>query len=162
MLGDERSGRIWTSSTHKLLLDRGQILIERIDSERKKWMRIPETGVYVYDDEMTLEVMEQQIGDDFVVSKAAKRVCVDSERIVFPLTIRPLQNADRFVPFGMKHTKLVSDYLTDLKRSLFDKQRQLVVTDAEDRIVWLVGERMDDRFRITPSTKVVLRLSLRE
>lgn len=70
-------------------------------------------------------------------------------------------NADRFVPFGMKQSKLVSDYLTDRKRSLFDKRRQLVVADADGRIVWLVGERVDDRFRITPSSSVALILSLR-
>ena len=162
VLDDERTGKIWESPTHKLLIDRGRILIEQNGKERNKWMHIPETGVYLYDDNATLEVKELQIDNDFKVSKAANCVCVDRQRITFPLVIRPIQNADRFVPFGMKRSKLVSDYLTDRKRSLFDKQRQLVVVDAEDRIVWLVGERVDDRFRITPSSTVALKLSLRE
>jgi tRNA(Ile)-lysidine synthase len=56
----------------------------------------------------------------------------------------------------MKGTKLVSDYLTDRKRSLFDKRRQLVVTDATGQIVWLVNERPADSFRVTDNTKMIL------
>ena len=95
------------------------------------------------------------------MSKADDSVCIDRRKVSFPLVVRPALNADRFVPFGMKQSKLVSDYLTDRKRSLFDKRRQLVVADADGRIVWLVGERVDDRFRITPSSSVALILSLR-
>jgi tRNA(Ile)-lysidine synthase len=60
----------------------------------------------------------------------------------------------------MKGSKLVSDYLTDQKRSLLDKRRQLVITDAQDRILWLIGERPDDRFRITVATTEILQLSI--
>ena len=60
----------------------------------------------------------------------------------------------------MKGSKLVSDYLTDQKRSLLDKRRQLVITDAQDRILWLIGERPDDRFRITVDTTEILQLSI--
>ena len=160
-LGKGRTGSLWTSSSHRLLIDRGRILMESIGSGRTAPLRIPETGVYVYDDSLTLEVSILPVGEGFIVSKAAHSVCVDRARTVFPLTLRPWKNGDRFVPFGMKHSRLVSDFLTDRKRSLFHKQRQLVVEDAEGRIVWLVGERIDHRFRITPSTGVALRLSLR-
>ena len=57
-------------------------------------------------------------------------------------------------------SKLVSDYLTDRKRSLFEKRRQLVVTDATGSLLWLVGERTDDRYRVSQATKEVLRLSM--
>ena len=53
---------------------------------------------------------------------------------------------------------LVSDYLTDRKKSLAEKQQQTVVADATGRIVWLVGERPDNRFRIATDTKNILRL----
>lgn len=161
MLGEEKTGKIWKSDTYELLFDRGRILMERNSVERKKQMRIPETGVYVYDDNATFEIKESEITEGFKVSKAADSVCIDRRKVSFPLVVRPALNADRFVPFGMKQSKLVSDYLTDRKRSLFDKRRQLVVADADGRIVWLVGERVDDRFRITPSSSVALILSLR-
>ena len=56
--------------------------------------------------------------------------------------------------------KLVSDFLTDRKATLLEKRRQLVVTSANGDILWLVGHRPDHRYRITPSTTTVLRLSI--
>jgi tRNA(Ile)-lysidine synthase len=60
----------------------------------------------------------------------------------------------------MTGRRLVSDFLTDLKLSLLEKRRQLVVTDATDTILWLVGLRTDNRFRVTPDTTAILRLTL--
>ena len=60
----------------------------------------------------------------------------------------------------MSGHRLVSDFLTDLKLSLLEKRRQLVVTDATGTILWLVGLRTDNRFRVTPDTPVILRLTL--
>jgi tRNA(Ile)-lysidine synthase len=65
-----------------------------------------------------------------------------------------------FCPFGMEGHKLVSDFLTDSKLSLLEKRRQLVVTDATGAILWLVGLRTDNRYRVTPQTTTILRLSL--
>ena len=82
------------------------------------------------------------------------------DSIKFPLTLRHIEQGDRFVPFGMNGMKLVSDYLTDRKKNVFEKRAQLVVTDAQQRIVWLVGERTDNRFRISKETSKALRLTL--
>jgi tRNA(Ile)-lysidine synthase len=56
--------------------------------------------------------------------------------------------------------RLVSDYLTDLKLSVLEKRRQLVITDATGTILWLVGHRTDNRFRVTNDTNSILRLTL--
>ena len=69
------------------------------------------------------------------------------------------ERGDRFIPFGMKGSKLVSDYLTDIKMNLFDKRRQLVVTSADGRIIWLVNQRPDNRCRLTSETKFVLKIT---
>ena len=58
----------------------------------------------------------------------------------------------------MKGSRLVSDYLTDLKLNLLEKRRQLVVTDVSGRIIWLVGHRADERFKVTSSTRFILRI----
>ena len=161
MLVCSETGRVVKSTTHELLIDRGRILIEKLAERRTKQIRIPETGVYIYDEDAVFEVNESEIDESFSIVKDARCACLDRRNIVMPLVVRPAMKADRFVPFGMKRSKLVSDYLTDRKRSLFDKRRQLVVMDAEGRIVWLVGERIDDRFRITHSSSVALTLALR-
>ena len=71
-----------------------------------------------------------------------------------------MEKGDRFVPFGMHHSKLLSDFLTDLKRSVFDKRRQLVVIDASGRVLWVVGERTDNRFRVDGNTAKILTLTM--
>ena len=161
-LSHGETGRTWGSSSHEILVNRGQILTQELGNERKKTMFVPETGVYIYDKRATIVVKEETIGGDFKISRIPNTVCVDRAKVSFPLTIRPIQRGDRFVPFGMKQFKLVSDFLTDRKRTLFDKRNQLVVTDANGRIVWLVGERVDDRVKITSDSSAVLILSLRE
>jgi tRNA(Ile)-lysidine synthase len=60
----------------------------------------------------------------------------------------------------MKGSRLVSDYLTDLKLSLWEKRRQLVMVDGHGEVIWLVGQRIDHRFRITDSTSSVLRIEV--
>ena len=121
---------------------------------------LPETGTYVFSDSLKIKVAAEDCGDDYVPSRAADCVCLDASDIKFPLTLRHIEQGDRFVPFGMNGMKLVSDYLTDRKKTVFEKRAQLVVTDAQQRIVWLVGERTDNRFRITPHTQQALRLTI--
>ena len=85
------------------------------------------------------------------------RVAVDAEGMEC-LQVRRIRPGDRFVPFGMKGSKLVSDFLTDRKKSLFARHRQLVVTHGE-QIVWVVGERPAQPYAIREgSTRRVLLL----
>lgn len=150
-----QTGRYFQSDTHELVIDRGRILVQGLQSQPTT-LRIPETGVYVYGNG---KVRVERL-DGAIVSRDAAMATLDASLVTFPLTLRPVREGDRFVPFGMTGSRLVSDYLTDLKVSLFDKRRQLVVTDAHDTIVWLVGRRTDNRFRISESTTSTLRISL--
>ena len=63
----------------------------------------------------------------------------DLSKVALPLIVRRSSTGDRFHPFGMNGSKLVSDYLTDRKFNLFDKRRQLVITDSDEKIIWLVN-----------------------
>lgn len=84
----------------------------------------------------------------FIVPKAREMACVNREKINFPLIIRRLKEGDYFMPFGMKGTKLVSNYLKDIKCSPQQRREQLVVTDMDGHIIWLAGHRIDDRYRL--------------
>jgi tRNA(Ile)-lysidine synthase len=85
---------------------------------------------------------------------------LDADKVQFPLTVRLVQQGDRFVPFGMKGSKLVSDYMTDQKVSILEKRHQEVVIDATGAIVWLIGRRTDNRFRVSKETTNVLRITI--
>ena len=156
------AGKIIASDSHELAFDRGSLLVQpktnAADAARS--MRIPETGTYVFSDSLKIKVAAEDCCDDYVPSRAAYCVCLDASDIKFPLTLRHIEQGDRFVPFGMTGMKLVSDYLTDRKKNVFEKRAQLVVTDAQQRILWLVGERTDNRFRISKETSKALRLTL--
>ena len=155
------TGKIITSCTHELAFDRSTLILQpKTPTLLVRPMHIPETGTYVLSDNMKLKVETEECGDRYEPSRTADCASLDASDIKFPLTLRHIQPGDRFVPFGMTGTKLLSDYLTDRKKNIFEKRAQLVLTDAQQRILWLVGERTDNRFRITPHTQQALRLTI--
>lgn len=155
------TGKIITSCTHELAFDRSTLILQpKTPTALVRPMHIPETGTYVLSDNLKLKVETEECGDRYEPSRTADCASLDASDIKFPLTLRHIQPGDRFVPFGMTGTKLLSDYLTDRKKNIFEKRAQLVLTDAQQRILWLVGERTDNRFRITPHTQQALRLTL--
>ena len=81
-----------------------------------------------------------------------------ADKLKYPLTVRRWQEGDWFIPYGMSGRKKVSDYLIDHKVPLPEKARQFVLLSG-DEIVWLVGRRIDDRYRLTAETENVLRIT---
>lgn len=144
-----------------MAIDRGRMLISE-KREPCRDLRMPEPGVYVYGDGRKLRLDVRPVDASFAISRQGCVATVDAADVAFPLTLRHVREGDRFVPFGMKGSKLVSDYLTDRKRNLFQKRGQLVVEDATGKIVWLVGERVDNRCRITGESKSALIMSFVE
>ena len=118
-------------------------------------MKIPETGIYVLKDGAKLQVSRS---NDVRIQRSKDYACLDASVVQFPLCIRPVAQGDRFIPFGMKGSKLVSDYLTDEKIAVADRQRQLVVADAQGHLLWLVGQRPAMPYCVTSSTKEMLLL----
>ncbi len=87
---------------------------------------------------------------------------IDADTVQQPLTLRRMQAGDRFRPYGMHSgSKLLSDYLTDRKVNILEKQRQVVVTDSTGAIIWVAPREIDDRYRITTKTTHILKLSLK-
>lgn len=82
---------------------------------------------------------------------------ISADNISGKLKVRVWKPGDKFVPLGMKGEKKISDFLIDEKISRFTKQDQLVLVDNK-KIIWLIGKRIDNRFRITTATKKVLEL----
>ena len=88
--------------------------------------------------------------------KSMEYISADKIRGVFQL--RKWKEGDRFYPLGMNGSKKISDFLIDEKISSVKKKEQLVLLNA-GKIVWVVGLRIDDRFKLTPNTKKVIKLS---
>jgi len=80
---------------------------------------------------------------------------LDFDKLKFPLRVRHWWHGDRFHPLGLKGTKLVSDFFNDNGFTTFQKRNTQIITDSEGEIVWIVGYRIDDRFKITEKTKTI-------
>lgn len=102
-----------------------------------------------------LNIEEREYTADFVIPRDTDKACFDADKLKSGLTIRKWQQGDVFVPFGMKGRKRVSDYLTDRKKSLTEKEQQWVLCCGKE-IAWLIGERTDNRFRIDETTRKVI------
>jgi tRNA(Ile)-lysidine synthase len=155
----ENSGKQFFSKTHRLLKDRQYIFIDKIKDESKNdfFLINQEQGSLIYPLRMQMEVMRDL---KFInISKSKNIAMLDFDLLKFPLVLRKWRQGDCFVPFGMKKEKKLSDYFTANKYSLIDKENQWILC-SEEKIIWIVGERIDDRFRISNTTKNILKIEV--
>ena len=153
-------GRVWESTTHALTINNNKIIVEPLFTCDSKEYRLIEEGLYHLNSKLSIEIKKESYSSDKGFSKDPKYIWIDADKVAFPLFIRLIKEGDRMIPLGMKGSKLISDMLTDSKVSYFDRQRQYVLLDNEQQIIWLLGHRIDDRYKITSSTKTVLKIKL--
>jgi len=136
-----------------LLVDRQRLIVEP-SMKPLKMMLVPEEGNYVMEDGTKISVKREY--EAVKVSKVPEHATLDAHNVLFPLKVRRVEEGDWMIPYGMKGRKLLSDMMTDKKMTVFEKRRQLVVVDAKDDVLWLVGQRIDNRYCVSSSTKEVL------
>ena len=96
-----------------------------------------------------------------MIPKCAEKACFDADKLEFPLTLRRWRQGDRFVPFGMKGSRKVSDYFSDKKYSLYQKEQAWLLCSGEN-ILWIVGERAAEQARIDNRTRRILEISAKK
>lgn len=154
------SGKVYESATHRLLRDREALVLEKKAVRPARLEKVlPLEGIMRVTDDVTFLISRSSYSSGGPLPREKNVICMDLDKVEFPLVVRTPQTGDRFMPFGMKGMKLVSDFLTDLKKNVFEKERQLLVCSG-DKIAWVVGERPDDRFRVTEHTRHILRIQL--
>lgn len=154
------SGKVYESATYRLLRDREALVFEKKAVRPARLEKVlPLEGIMRVTDDVTFLISRSSCSSGGPLPREKNVICMDLDKVEFPLVVRMPQTGDRFMPFGMKGMKLVSDFLTDLKKNVFEKERQLLVCSG-DKIAWVVGERPDDRFRVTEHTRHILRIQL--
>ena len=91
---------------------------------------------------------------------AGNEFYVDAEKLIFPLTIRSKKDGDKFQPFGMKSKKLLSDFFKDIKLNVFDKEQCRLLVNGNGDIMWLIGYRSDERYRVKGNETKLIKLSV--
>ena len=164
ILEADTGGMVHSEQGYDVLMDRSRLLLEP-SLKPMKSMRIPEEGTYILGNiggKSTENVRFSVKKCATFVSKVPHIATLDAAKVVFPLTIRRVEEGDWMIPFGMKGRKLLSDLMTDQKMNLFEKRRQLVVVDAQGVIVWAVGLRTDQRAAVSGHTKEVLEITQKQ
>lgn len=153
------TGKRFYSRDNAAWTDRGRIIVEPIGGDDPCEVTFGEDVHRVYAGNSAFYVEKLDIDQIPDTLAAGENVAmVDADRLAWPLVFRRWTDGDRFVPIGMAGgSKKVSDYLVDAKVSVPEKRRQFVLTSGGE-IVWLVGRRLDDRFKITPQTENVLKI----
>jgi len=157
-LRHDMTGRRFYSRERVAYVDRGTIVVAPITPDDACMTQV-ERGAqrsYCGNSVLYFEYTDIDTIKNFGVPEHIAQV--DADRLQFPLTLRRWREGDSFVPFGMTGRKKVSDFLIDAKVSMAEKQRQFVLLSGGE-IVWLVGRRIDDRYRLTPDTENVLRIT---
>lgn len=156
---DNSSGKIFYSPTHRLILNRKELILEPISDKKKshilnKEISIPENQKEIYQP-IRLTFTKKTKDKKFVIDPSAGAANLDLGKIRFPLTLRKWKRGDSFHPLGMDNKKKLSDYFINNKFSIPEKENAWLLCSGSD-IIWIAGHRIDHRYRVTTRTKEVL------
>jgi tRNA(Ile)-lysidine synthase len=152
------SGKYVQSHTHKIIKNRNWLIITSSLTTVAENILIEEEDKVVEFSNSKLE-MKQISAAGYKLSGSESVAQLDSDEIKFPLLLRKWKQGDYFYPLGMKKKKKLSRFFIDQKLSLTEKEN-IWVLEMNKKIIWIVGKRIDDRFKITPKTKNILKISL--
>jgi tRNA(Ile)-lysidine synthase len=154
-----RTGSQLFTNEYRLFKDRKELVVSKKTKEAGNFFELKKVEDFnLYSDCISAKIT--QYYDDFKIPESSDTACLDAGKISFPLVIRRWKHGDSFFPFGMKQRKKLSDYFIDNKYSVLEKE-QCLILESEGKIVWLINERIDNRFRITSSTKEILILKFK-
>ncbi len=166
---DAQSGKQVFSKTHRLLKDRDSLILseledtEEIDSfEITKNTSKIKTPIKLKFEKIDIPFdnkNDQNKVFDELIYDNKNTISIDYNKIKFPLEIRKWQKGDFFFPIGLNGKKKLSKYFKDEKMSLIEKESTWLLT-SEDNIVWVIGKRLDNRFKTTKHTSTILKIKL--
>jgi tRNA(Ile)-lysidine synthase len=149
-------GKQFFSPTHRLVRDREELILTPLteDEPRRYYLELEEGQIF---DPIDLEWVIIDNTENFRIPKDPNTACLDLDLLRFPLILRRWQKGDYFQPLGMQGMKKLSDFLIDEKVSRPDKEKVWLLASGQ-KILWVIGYRIDERFRITERTWQVLML----
>jgi tRNA(Ile)-lysidine synthase len=153
------SGKYISSSTHRIIKNRNWLIITPLSILEAAHILINETDKKINFEAGELKIkIDDPVAIGFINQKIPSSsfiATLDAKKITFPLLLRKWKQGDYFYPLGMPGKKKLSKFFIDQKMSLIEKDKTWVI-ESNNRIIWIVGKRIDDRFKITDKTKKIL------
>jgi tRNA(Ile)-lysidine synthase len=154
---DAENSKYVQSSTHRIIKNRNWLIIAPLESSTAENILIDADLDTVEYSGGKIEIKKLSI-INYQLSSSSSIATLDAEKIEFPLLLRKWKTGDYFYPLGMKKKKKVARFLIDQKLSKTGKENSWVL-ESNQKILWIVAQRIDDRFKILPSTKHILQIS---
>ncbi len=155
---ESESGKQFFSKTHRLVKDRGQLFVTAANAVENRIYYIEKDDIELFDPfDITIE-KQNNVG--FEISREPNIACLDLKKLEFPLLIRRWQQGDYFQPLGMTGLKKLSDFFIDEKIPVHEKENTWLLCSGK-KIVWIMGRRIDNRFKITPETRHILKIEIK-
>ena len=152
------TGRYIQSATHRIIRNRHWLIISPNQTTLADNILIEGPGVVEFGI-WNLELGFQP-NSKFQIPDSHNIACLDAAGIRFPLLLRKWKTGDYFYPLGMRKKKKLSRFFIDQKMSKTDKENTWVL-EAAKKIIWVIGRRIDDRYKITPQSKNILKVTLK-
>ena len=147
-------GNQYCSPTHCLVIGRDDLQLFEIKDNANEEVKI-EVGEEEILSPVHLCFSRFEKNADFIINKSSEVAQLDADKIQFPLTLRHWHHGDRFHPLGMKGSKLLSDFFVDQKFTEWQKRNVWLLVSADGDILWVVGYRIDERYKVSISTKTI-------
>ena len=155
---DSESGKYTASSTHRIIKNRNWLIIAPVVAVQADNILIEEVDKRIEFAMGNLQ-FQQLITRDSQLETHHSIAQIDFKEIKFPLLLRKWKTGDYFYPLGMKKKKKLARFFIDQKLSKTEKEK-IWVLESNKKIIWIVGYRIDDRFKITGQTKDILKITL--
>lgn len=153
---DSETGKYISSETHCIIKNRNWIIISSAKTEDATNILIEDREKAV---QFSLGTLKLETTTNYKLQATNFSVSLDAKEVKFPLLLRKAKSSDYFYPLGMKKKKKLNRFFIDQKLSKTEKENAWVI-ESNQRIIWVVGHRIDDRFKLTDTTKEVLQLKL--
>jgi len=150
VIDGKTGGQIITDS-HRIIKNRKEIIISHEDFGNETSYSIENIESFCTFPGIS-SAKNVKISENYEIPSDPHIACLDDRKVSFPVIIRKWKPGDYFYPLGMNQKKKLSDYLIDKKYSIFDKEN-IFILESDNKIMWIIGDRIDDRFKITSSTK---------
>jgi len=154
---EKKVGNTFESNQHSILIDRENLLVQKVESNIQDidQQLISENTLYI---EQPIALQFDQVSSkDFEYNTSHKIEGFDWDKLEFPLNVRKWREGDKMQPLGMKGQKKISDILIDEKVSLFEKEKTWVLC-SKDEIVWLIGIKIAEKYKIDQQSKKILQI----